>query len=125
MRSGTKLTHYRYFDGPQVSGRLCYHLCFAFPGVSMEPAYRRSRKEAIVAGIIWLIAAVWVLVTCSLLTYGRTVYPIGGIPNWALWGIFLPWLVFLIVNIWYSLFYLRDDDAETPPDSGPETADTE
>ena len=77
----------------------------------MEPSYRRSRKEAIVAGIIFLAAATWVITACYLLGYGKPVRSIGGVPHWVLWGIFLPWAVFFLVNSWFSLFYIRDDDS--------------
>ncbi len=77
----------------------------------MEPAYRRSRREAIVAGIIFVVAATWTVTACYLLGYGKPVRSIRGVPHWVLWGIFLPWAVFFVVNCWFSLFYIRDDDS--------------
>ncbi len=84
----------------------------------MEPAYRSSRREAIVAGVIFAVTCVWVIGVCSLLTYGKPIHSIGGIPNWAVWGIFLPWLGCLIANVWYSLIYMGDDDGPNEPPSG-------
>ena len=85
----------------------------------MEPSYRSSRREAIVAGIICAIACVWVIGTCWLLSYGEPVHSIGGIPNWAVWGIFLPWVCCFVVNIWYSLVYIADDEEpDEPPSAG-------
>lgn len=76
----------------------------------VEPTYLRSRKESIVAGLIWFGSGLWVLLTCYFIGYGKPVRPIGGIPHWALWGVFVPWVVLLAANTWYSLVYLRDDD---------------
>ncbi len=85
----------------------------------MEHSYRNSRREAIVAGIITIVTCIWVVGTCAALSYGQPVYSIGGIPNWALWGIFVPWVACLVTNIWYSLIYIRDDDEpEKPPSAG-------
>jgi hypothetical protein len=83
----------------------------------MEPSYRSSRREAIVAGVIFAVACVWVIGTCSVLSYGKPVHSIGGVPNWAVWGIFVPWLCCFAANIWYSLFYIRDDDEPGGPPS--------
>lgn len=85
----------------------------------MESDYRSSRREAIVAGIIFAVACAWVIGTCVVLGYGQPVHSIGGIPNWALWGIFLPWLACFAVNTWYSLIFIRDEDEPNePPPAG-------
>jgi len=90
-----------------------------FSALPMEHSYRSSRREAIVAGVITVVACIWVVGTCAALSYGQPVYSIGGVPNWALWGIFVPWLACLVTNIWYSLIYIRDDDEpEEPPSAG-------
>ena len=83
----------------------------------MGPDYRSSRREAIVAGIIFAVACAWVIGTCAALGYGQPVHSIGGIPNWAIWGIFLPWLACFVANIWYSLIFIRDDDEPNEPPS--------
>lgn len=88
-------------------------------GPQVESDYRSSRREAIVAGIIFVVACVWVIGTCAVLGYGQPVHSIGGIPNWALWGIFLPWAACFVVNIWYSLIFIRDEDEPNePPPAG-------
>ena len=88
-------------------------------GPHVESDYRSSRREAIVAGIIFVVACVWVIGTCAVLGYGQPVHSIGGIPNWALWGIFLPWLACFAANIWYSLIFIRDEDEPNePPPAG-------
>ena len=85
----------------------------------MEHSYRSSRREAIVAGIITVVTCIWVVGTCAALSYGQPVHSIGGIPNWVVWGIFVPWVACLVTNIWYSLIYIRDDDEpQEPPSAG-------
>ncbi len=76
-----------------------------------RPQYRRARREAIVAALLWLAALVWAVGVSYWLGYGRPAESIGGIPSWVVWGIFTPWIVFFAVHCWYSLIFLRDDDS--------------
>lgn len=84
----------------------------------MQPSYRQSRREALVAVLLWLLAGAWTVGVSYWLGYDRPPNAVGGIPDWVLWGIFVPWLVFFLLHCWYSLFYLRDED-EPPPPSPP------
>jgi TRAP-type C4-dicarboxylate transport system permease small subunit len=83
----------------------------------VEPTYRRTLKEAIVALLIWFGAGVWVISVSYWLGSGRPVISIGGIPNWVLWGILVPWVTLFVIHSWYSLFFLRADDDHPPGDS--------
>ena len=86
----------------------------------MEPSYRRTLKEAIVAALLWLGAGVWVIAVSYWLGSGRPVWSIGGVPNWVLWGVLVPWLTLFLLHTWYSLVFLRaDDDAQDrrPPEA--------
>jgi len=82
----------------------------------MALSYRRSRREAVVAALIWFLAGIWTISVSYWLGYTRPVRSLGGIPNWVFWGVFLPWVVFFLIHTWYSLIYMRDEDGESPPD---------
>ena len=72
--------------------------------------YRRTRKEAMVGFALWALAGLWAVGVSWWLGYDRPAESLGGVPSWVVWGIFLPWVVFFVVQCWYSLFYLEDDD---------------
>lgn len=80
----------------------------------MEPTYRRTLKEAIVALLLWFGAGVWVISVSYWLGSDRPVRSVGGIPNWILWGVLLPWVTLFFVHSWYSLVFLRAGDEEPP-----------
>jgi hypothetical protein len=82
-------------------------------------SYRRTLKEAIVAVLLWFGAGVWVISVSYWLGYHRPVHSIGGIPNWVLWGVLLPWVTLFFVHSWYSLVFMRaDDNGGEPQDPG-------
>ena len=74
--------------------------------------WRRMRREAIVAGLIWLAAGIWTRAASYDLGYGQPARSIGGVPSWVVWAIFVPWIVFFAVHCWYSLWFLRDEDED-------------
>ena len=84
----------------------------------MQPSYRRSRLEAVVAGVIWFVCGCWVIGISYFLGYSQPARSIGGVPHWILWGVFVPWVVFFLIHCWYSLVFMRDD---SPEDSQPPT----
>jgi TRAP-type C4-dicarboxylate transport system permease small subunit len=102
-------------------------------GTTVEPSYRRTLKEAIVALMLWFGAGVWVISVSYWLGSGRPVVSIGGIPNWVLWGILLPWVTLFLIHSWYSLFFMQAGDMqagdmqagddEPPADSSPTDLD--
>jgi hypothetical protein len=75
----------------------------------MPPSYQRTRKEAIVAGLLLVAALLWVIPVSYGLGQDADVRSIGGIPEWAVWGVFLPWGVFFLIHCWFSLVFMRDD----------------
>jgi hypothetical protein len=82
----------------------------------MEPAYRRSRREAIVALLLWALPGVWTISVSYWLGYNEPPRSLGGIPHWVVWGVFLPWFVLFLLHTWFSFFYMRDNgDAAKPP----------
>lgn len=67
------------------------------------PDSRAARREAIQAALLWFAALV---ATVGLSTWlGR--HPMAsvlGVPRWAAYGIFLPWLAFFVLHV---RFYIR------------------
>ena len=67
------------------------------------PDSRAARREAIQAALLWFAALV---ATVGLSTWlGR--HPMAsvlGVPQWAAYGIFLPWLAFFVLHV---RFYIR------------------
>ena len=92
----------------------------------MPSSYRRSRTEAIVAGLLWFVCGCWVVGLSFFLGYEQRAYAIGGVPHWVFWGVFVPWVVFFLIHCWFSLVFMRDDspgDSSSPSDPAPaETA---
>ena len=75
------------------------------PGASMSeqapahgPDSRPARAKAIEAAVLWASALV---VTVGLSTWLGTasVEPVWGIPRWALYGIFAPWILFFLLHL--------------------------
>ena len=67
------------------------------------PDSRAARREAIQAGLLWFAALV---ATVGLSTWLGSDPPTSvlGVPRWAAFGIFLPWVAFFVLHV---RFYLR------------------
>lgn len=75
----------------------------------MEPNYRRTRREALMAVFLWFLAGSWVVggsYAVFAMDPGGVVL---GVPSWAFWAILTPWVVFVGVATWYGLVYLGSD----------------
>lgn len=67
--------------------------------------YRQARREAAVAVLIWAAAlAATVGLSYALGSGEASAQSLWGIPRWAALGVFLPWLVFFLVHVWFSLY---------------------
>ena len=72
--------------------------------------YLRTRKEAMVAGIILLVFFVWTVGVSYWLGYvDNDLSTTMGLPTWIFWGVLLPFLTAAVVNSIYAFFYLEDD----------------
>ena len=83
-----------------------------------DPTRRNSLYEAKWILLIWLGAFVWVVFFCGTFGYesrsdqwdvDRDLRIVFGMPFWAFWGVFFPWLVTAFVTAWFALFKMRDD----------------
>ena len=78
----------------------------------MPPAYRRTRREALWAILIWAAAALWTVGGSLMIAAADPAGSIAGVPLWAAAAIFAPWAVFFAVHCWYSLVLMSRDDEE-------------
>ncbi len=98
------------------------------PVKPVDPLLSSSRREALIVFAIWLGAAIYTVTVCYYMGYGRTsddLHFVLGIPDWVFWGIVIPWMGCLILNGWFSFWYMTDGDLEQEghhdtPESGSE-----
>jgi hypothetical protein len=72
--------------------------------------YRRTRREALIALLIWALAALWTVGVSYWLAASKASWH--GIPIWALGGVLAPWVVFFAVHAWYSVVLLEQDSED-------------
>lgn len=77
-----------------------------------SPLVRHARREAIIAGLIWLAAGSYTVGYCSQLGYGLSpddVTFVWGMPSWIVFGVFAPWLVCTAISWIFSFCVMADD----------------
>ena len=99
-----------------------------------DPVYRDSRREALVILLAWVTCLVWTVSFCYVNGYARhdrrpgdisillppmerfdrepdsLGTPLGlGIPDWAFWGVTLPWVICFGFSAWFCFAYMKDD----------------
>ncbi len=75
--------------------------------------YYHARRETVVILSVWFLALVYVVTYCYLFGKAPQEGPIKlvwGIPSWVFWGVVIPWLVCDVITVWFSLWYMADDD---------------
>jgi hypothetical protein len=104
----------------------------------MDPGFKRTRRESLFLILPWLVCCIWSVGYCYL--FGYTTHPrqpgeitnllpdlsaydqhgvpaldpLGwGIPAWAFWGIFVPWIISILFSIVYALWIMNDAGDET------------
>ncbi|MYB50610.1 MAG: hypothetical protein F4X77_00185 [Acidobacteriia bacterium] len=62
------------------------------------PDSRPARREALEAGLLWALALV---TTVGLSSWLGSADPasVGGVPGWAAYGVFGPWLLFFLLHL--------------------------
>lgn len=72
--------------------------------------YLRTRREAMVAGLIWLVFFVWTVGVSYRMGYVDNDFStVMGLPAWIFWGVLVPFITATLVNSLYAFFYLEDD----------------
>jgi len=81
-----------------------------------DPTYLHSLRELYVIIALFSVFCVWSICVCFNLGYigpeeSRAEVPmVLGMPSWAFWGVFLPWIVVDIVAVWFCFFFMQPDD---------------
>jgi hypothetical protein len=104
------------------------HRIWNMPDYEPDPVYVNSRREALVLLAIFAVALIYTIVVSSLLGYDRDpseVVTYLGIPDWVMWGVFLPWTVCALVTVWFCFYFMADDplEEEGKPDEVAETSE--
>lgn len=73
--------------------------------------FHKVRTEAVVAGGLWVVFAIWTIGACYVLGYKaeKTTF-FYGIPTWILWGVMLPWVAATVANSVFAIFFMADDE---------------
>lgn len=83
-----------------------------------DPIVVNSRREALVAFGLWLIAGLWTIGYCATFGYGQTSETelVLGIPSWVMWGVFVPWTICTIVSSVLATAFMSDADLGEDPE---------
>ncbi len=107
-----------------------------------DPIYRASFRDAVVILIAWFCCLVWSVSYCYINGYLRHEQESAdissllpemeqydrdprslempfelGIPDWAFWGIAVPWGLCLIFSAWLSFVLMNDPNAPSEPEA--------
>ncbi|MCA9156369.1 MAG: hypothetical protein R3C99_20220 [Pirellulaceae bacterium] len=81
-----------------------------------DPVYLHSLRELFVIVILFTIFLIWSITTCYIVGYAEpgtepASTPLWlGMPAWAFFGVFLPWVVVDVVAVWFCFFFMQNDD---------------
>lgn len=90
------------------------------PDSQLDPVFLHAVHEGRIILAVWGVCLAWSLGICSQMAYrtpGAQVSITLGVPSWVFWGIVFPWVVVSLFSVWFSLFYMKNDDL------GPNTDD--
>ena len=81
-----------------------------------DPVYLHARREAVVIILLFATFCIWSLAVSWTQGYksggldGESIKTILGMPTWAFWGVFVPWLVVDVVAVWFCFCFMKNDD---------------
>ena len=79
---------------------------------SVDPIFESSLRELKWILLAWLVNFIWVIGYCSLFGYSNSDATVMGMPSWAFWGVFLPWIVMTLFTVWFAFFQMTDHPYE-------------
>ena len=80
---------------------------------------KHAKRCLFEARIVGVIITVCMICTSTYMAVNGYVSPenrpdtpelIGGIPAWVVWGLFVPWLIMIVITWCFALFVLKDDE---------------
>jgi hypothetical protein len=78
-----------------------------------DPVLTSSRREALIAFAIWVVACIYTITVCYRFGYNRdpaTLTYALGFPDWVFWGIVVPWAVCTLLCFAMSSLVIADCD---------------
>lgn len=88
-------------------------------------------REALFVMAVWLATLAYTVACCYLFGYSKhpplhffgmtldltrfdrqpqTVRFLFGVPDWVLWGVGVPWLVSLVLTVWFCFRFMKDEE---------------
>lgn len=90
-----------------------------------DPLYLSSLREAKWIVVAWCVNCAWVVGYCRLYGYDsfdtENIKTILGMPSWAFWGLFVPWVTATVFTIWFALTQMEDHPLEPADVDGEES----
>lgn len=83
--------------------------------VEYDATFLNARREGILIFLVWFLCMIWAVPVCYFTGFNSNIDPekiemIWGVPEWAFWGIVVPWLAADVFTVWLCFFYMQDDD---------------
>lgn len=87
-----------------------------------DAVFIHARRETIVLLIAFFVFLTWTISVSYSMGYGQTEAEtpptVLGIPDWAFWGVAVPWMAANVFTFWFCLFYMEDDPLGEELDEG-------
>lgn len=77
-----------------------------------DPVLVSARREALIIGGVWIASMLHSVLYCYFHGYQRDLKDlklIWGIPEWAFWGVVVPWVGCVLFSLLFGAFFMRDD----------------
>ncbi len=83
------------------------------PDIRYGRNFLNARFEAALILAAWSVCLVWTVGYSGLGAYDSSHQHLAlilGIPGWVFWGVVVPWVAAVLFSVWFSLFFMADDD---------------
>ena len=90
--------------------------------LELDPIFASSVREMKWVLLTWVISFAWVIGYCFAYGYPADGEPLSttfGMPSWAFWGVFVPYLATAAFTSWFAMRKMEDHPLEEAADSEP------